>query len=113
MRTGMPSRQSGPSPRRQLSIYLRHHAAAARGGVDLFRRSARSQLDGATRAELAALAREVQDDRVALLDVPTALEIPRPRMAEMVVAWVQPLGQLRRRAVADALGGARSSGATV
>ena len=58
---------SSVSSGRTLAIYLRHHVAASRGGVDLFHRSARTQLSNEARQELRDLAAEVTQDREQLL----------------------------------------------
>jgi len=54
-----------PAPERLLAIYLRHHAAASHGGLDLFRRAARTQSDQPVRDELSRLAAEVAQDQRA------------------------------------------------
>ena len=60
---------SSVSSGRMLAIYLRHHVAASRGGVDLFHRSARTQLSNEARQELRDLAAEVTQDREQLLRI--------------------------------------------
>lgn len=86
---------SGVSSRRMMAIYLRHHVAASRGGLDLFQRSARSQLRAETRGELRDLAGDVSQDRAQLLAILQRLGIPRPRMAEAVVGVAETLGRLK------------------
>lgn len=80
---------------RMLAIYLRHHAAASRGGVDLFLRSARTQLSHEARQELRNLAAEVTQDREQLMRILRRLGIPRPRFAEVLVGVAETLGRLK------------------
>lgn len=90
-------------PARMLAIYLRHHLAASKGGLDLFERSARSQSSPEARRELRVLADEVAQDRQRLAAILQRLGIPRPRMAEILVsvsetvARLKPNGTLIRR----------------
>lgn len=86
---------SSVSSGRMLSIYLRHHVAASRGGVDLFHRSARTQLGNEARRELRDLTAEVTQDREQLLRVLRRLGIPRPRFAEVLVGVAETLGRLK------------------
>ncbi len=92
----IPSRATfGVSSRRMRAIYLRHHVAASRGGLDLFQRSARSQLSPDARRELRDLAAEVGQDREQLLAILRQLGIPRPRLAEAVVGVAEKVGRLK------------------
>ncbi len=84
-----------PSPERLLAIYLRYHAAASHGGLDLFRRAARTQSDQPVRDELSRLAAEVAQDQRALLGILRALGIPRNRLAERAVSWTETIGRLK------------------
>lgn len=84
-----------PDPTRLLAIYLRHHAAASRGGLDLFERSARSQLSPEARRELRDLADQVAQDRRHLVEILRRLGIPRPRVAEMLVGVAERVGRLK------------------
>ena len=77
-----------------LAIYLRHHAAASRGGLDLFKRSSRSQLSPEARRQLVALADEVNEDRQRLLESLRRLDIRRTRAAEVLVGVAETLGRL-------------------
>jgi hypothetical protein len=78
-----------------LAIYLRHHAAASRGGLDLFERSARNQLDAEVRRELRHLTNEVAQDRERLLDMLRRLDVPRPKVAEVLVGVAETVGRLK------------------
>lgn len=89
------ARTPEPSPARMLAIYLRHHVAASRGGLDLFRRAARDQLDPETRRELGRLAAEVSEDRDHLLAVLRRLGIPRPTVSEWLVGVAETVGRLK------------------
>jgi hypothetical protein len=86
---------SPPSSARMLAIYLRHHAAASRGGLDLFKRSSRSQLSPEARRQLVALADEVNEDRQRLLEILSRLDIRRPRAAEVVVGVAETLARFK------------------
>lgn len=84
-----------PTSARMLAIYLRHHVAASRGGVDLFRRAARDQLDEEARRELRLLAAEVAEDRDQLLAVLRGLDVPRPAVSEWLVGIAETVGRLK------------------
>ena len=86
---------SSVSSGRMLAIYLRHHVAASRGGVDLFHRSARTQLSNEARRELRDLAAEVTQDREQLLRILARLGVRRPRVAEVLVGVAETLGRLK------------------
>ena len=86
---------SSVSSGRMLAIYLRHHVAASRGGVDLFHRSARTQLSNEARQELRDLAAEVTQDREQLLRILRRLDISRPKFAEVLVGVAEGLRQLK------------------
>jgi hypothetical protein len=60
-----------------LSIYLNDHLMGATLGVNLFRRSARSQAKRPWGPMLAQLAEEVDQDRETLIAIMTSLGIPR------------------------------------
>jgi hypothetical protein len=78
-----------------LAIYLRHHLAASKGGLDLFERSARNQSSPETRRELHVLADEVAQDRQRLAAILRRLGIPRPRIAEVLVGVAETMGRLK------------------
>jgi hypothetical protein len=78
-----------------LAIYLRHHVAASRGGMDLVRRAAHGQLDDETRRELRLLAAEVAEDRDQLLAVLRRLDVARPAVSEWVVGIAERVGRLK------------------
>jgi hypothetical protein len=59
-----------------LGIYLNDHLAGATGGVQLARRLAGSHQQSADSDALRRLAAEIAEDRVALLDIMSALSIP-------------------------------------
>jgi hypothetical protein len=86
-----------------LSIYLNDHLAAATGGVELFRRAAKSQTDETRRTALSSLADQVEEDRATLLNVMGRLGIPAAR-SRIAVGWLgekagrlKPNGTLLRR----------------
>ena len=83
------------SPARMLAIYLRHHLAASKGGLDLFERSARNQSSPEARRELRVLVDEVAQDRQRLAVILRRLGIPRPRVAETLVGIAETIGRLK------------------
>jgi hypothetical protein len=70
-----------------LSIYLNDHLAGATGGVELFRRAAKSQLDETRRQGLSSLATEVAKDRDSLLEVMGRLGV-KPARSRVAVGWL-------------------------
>ena len=83
---------SGPSP--MLTIYLNDHLAGATGGLELFRRAARSAPEPA-QAELERLTQEVQQDRESLLAIMNALEVP-VRRYKVLSGWaLEKVGRLK------------------
>jgi hypothetical protein len=78
-----------------LAIYLRHHLAASKGGLDLFQRSARGQSSPESRRELRVLADEVAQDRERLAAILQRLGIPRPRVAEILIGIGETVGRLK------------------
>jgi hypothetical protein len=70
-----------------LGIYLNDHLAGATGGVQLVRRTARNHRGHPSGAALARLAREVAEDRKALLGLMRALGVPR-RGYKVVAGWL-------------------------
>jgi hypothetical protein len=96
----MPDLQPMTDP---LSIYLNDHLAGATAGLELFRRAG-ANVDAAHKETLRRLTDEVAEDRVALIDLMTRLEIP-VRQYKVLVGWVgekigrlKPNGQLTGRA---------------
>ncbi|GAA1822949.1 hypothetical protein ACFFOM_17625 [Microlunatus capsulatus] len=88
----------------QLSIFLRDHEAAARAGLDLVRRAARGQRQRPWGDELAALAREAEEDLASLRGLmgrlhvaPDALLGSALRLGERA-GRLKPNGHLVRRA---------------
>lgn len=78
-----------------VSRYLRAHALGARGGVELFARAARSQLDPENRARLRALAADVAADRRALRGLMRSMGVRMSPLAEMVPVLAERLGRLK------------------
>lgn len=79
---------SGPAPGRDLlGIYLNDHLAGATGGVQLVRRAARNHRGQPSGVALARLAREVAEDRKALVGLMHALGVPR-RGYKIVAGWL-------------------------
>jgi hypothetical protein len=78
-----------------LARYLRDHYSASRGGLDLFRRSARGQSGAHVRRELTALADQEAEDRAALLAIMVGLGIDRSPWQERAVALAERAGRLK------------------
>ncbi len=86
-----------------LAIYLQDHLAAATGGLELFRRAAKSQLDPQRKTALARLAGEIGSDRDTLTGLMDQLGVARPPL-RVAAGWVaekvgrlKPNGTLLRR----------------
>ncbi len=98
------SRPRWTAPRADLvGIYLNDHLAAATGGVELFKRTARSLHETQVGAALERMAIEVSEDRATLQDVMRSLDVPQ-RQYKMYAAWaaekagrLKPNGHLRSR----------------
>jgi hypothetical protein len=79
-----PSEKAGP---RLLGIYLNDHLAGATAGTELVRRAAGSQGGTPIGVVLDRLAREVSQDRVALIEMMTALGVA-VRQYKARLAWL-------------------------
>jgi hypothetical protein len=90
--------------RRSLAIYLRNHDAAARAGVELFRRAESNQRDRPYGSELATLRADVEQDARALRSVLEAEGVQPDRVQSLLlqlgerVGRLKPNGALLRRA---------------
>jgi hypothetical protein len=83
------------SARRLLETYLNDHLAAAVGAVELARRAARSNQDGAYGEFLAGLAAELQEDRAQLRSIIDRLRM-RADPAKIAAAWTaEKLGRFK------------------
>jgi len=88
----------------QLSIYLRNHEAAARGGHDLLRRAASSQRRRPYGDELHALVLQDREDLDALRQLMARLDVPPDRLLGAAARLgeragrLKPNGRLVRRA---------------
>jgi hypothetical protein len=81
------ARARAPGSRQDLlGIYLNDHLAGATGGLELARRVAGSHHDPAQRATLQRLAADITQDRRALLDLMTVLDLP-VRNYKISAAW--------------------------
>lgn len=78
-----------------LRIYLNDHLAGAAGGVNLARRLAGSHKGTAAEQELADIARQVADDRDALLAIMGQLGIGRTYYKESLATVVERIGRLK------------------
>ena len=77
------------------AIYLTDHMAGATAGLELFQRAARAQRDAPHGPELAALSREVEQDREALGAVLRALDVQVPAY-KVVGGWLlERVGRLK------------------
>jgi hypothetical protein len=84
-----------PDRQQLLSIYLNDHLTGSSAGRDLFRRAARSQRTSPRGDELARLAREIDEDRDAQLDLMRGLGVT-PSLPRVVAGKVaETLGRLK------------------
>jgi hypothetical protein len=95
--------RDGTARERILGIYLNDHLAGATAGAELARRMAKEHGDSAYGDDLENLAKEVSQDRQALLRVMANLDVPVKRY-KAYGAWmgekigrVKPNGRLLRR----------------
>jgi hypothetical protein len=78
-----------------LGIYLNDHLGGATGGAELARRVAGTYRGSAAGTTLQQLAAEIAQDRVALLEMMAALEIP-VRTYKVYAAWIgEKAGRLK------------------
>ena len=78
-----------------LGIYLNDHLAGATGGMELARRSAGAHRGTEAGTTLTRLAKEIQEDREALLAIMAALEVP-VRQYKVATAWAaEKVGRLK------------------
>jgi hypothetical protein len=78
-----------------LAIYLRNHDAAARAGVELFRRAERNQRDRPYGPELATLRAEVEQDARALRSVLEAEDVQPDRAQILLLQLGERVGRLK------------------
>lgn len=78
-----------------LAVYVRNHLAAARGGLDLFRRVARSTEGTDAGPEVAALAAEVDVDLRTLLAIAQVLGIGENKPFGFAARAGETLGRLK------------------
>jgi hypothetical protein len=78
-----------------LAIYLNDHLAAATGAQDLARRAARSNRSSEYGPFLRQLARELAEDRQALLSIMAALGVRVDRLKVLVGRGAEKLGRLK------------------
>jgi hypothetical protein len=85
---------SQPEPH-LLGIYLNDHLAGSAGGLELAKRLAESHRGTAAADDLAWLAKQVAEDREALIKIMTQLKIPRTRYKESVAWLAEKAGRLK------------------
>lgn len=78
-----------------LAIYLQDHLAGASGGLELARRARGSNEGTAYGDFLAGLAREIEEDREALLTVMHALDVSPDRVKNIVAWGAEKAGRLK------------------
>ena len=89
-------RASQPTDRRRLlRIYLNDHLMGATAGVQLARRSLRSNEGTPLGSFLRPLAAEVTEDRAALLQVMAALQLPVDRVKVALATVGERVGRLK------------------
>jgi hypothetical protein len=79
----------------QLTIYLHDHLAGSTFGVELARRAARENRGTPYGAFLADLAREIEEDRAALVDLSRRLGAGRDEIKALVSWTAEKLGRLK------------------
>jgi len=83
------------TPTRRLEIYLADHLAASTAGLELARRSARSNAGNATGEFLRRLVVEIEEDRETLERVIVQLGF-KPSRPKVAAAWVaEKVGRLK------------------
>ncbi|MFG2748392.1 transaldolase [Streptomyces xanthophaeus] len=70
------SRDGGSESAQLLAIYLNDHYSAATGGLELFRRAAKGRTSAEADRVLTELTRQADEDRDALAQIMTDLEVP-------------------------------------
>ncbi|MGW6877613.1 transaldolase [Streptomyces xanthophaeus] len=70
------SRDGGSESAQLLAIYLNDHYSAATGGLELFRRAAKGRTSAEADTVLTELTRQADEDRDALAQIMTDLEVP-------------------------------------
>lgn len=86
-----------------LRDYVQHHLVGSKGGLDLFRRAARTQRDPQTRESLGGIARQVEQERSALEGFAEALGASKGRSWQLLaglgetLARLKPNGRILRR----------------
>jgi hypothetical protein len=93
-----PADRAGTSPdpgHVLLGIYLNDHLAGATGGLELARRTAGAHRGTAAATTLTRLAKEIEEDREALLEIMSALDVP-VRQYKVASAWAaEKVGRLK------------------
>lgn len=78
-----------------IGIYLNDHLAGSTGGLELARRTAGAHRGTEAGTTLTRLAKEIEEDRDALLEIMAALEVP-VRQYKVASAWVaEKVGRLK------------------
>ncbi|WP_221890441.1 hypothetical protein [Streptomyces sp. WAC07061] len=92
----MNSRPTAGRPAPELlGIYLNDHLAGASAGTELLRRAARAHRGTALGPPLAALAREVAEDRESLRAVMAGLGVPESRVRAALGGLAEKAGRLK------------------
>jgi hypothetical protein len=86
---------AGESRPHLLRIYLNDHLAGSAGGSALAHRLANSHKGTAAARELAALARAIDEDRDALIEIMGQLGIPRTYYKEPLAVIAERLGRFK------------------
>lgn len=78
-----------------LGIYLNDHLAGATGGMELARRSVAAQRPGQAQDVLRRIAREIEEDRAALMEIMATLDVP-VRKYKVWASWAgEKAGRLK------------------
>lgn len=86
---------TAPSEQTLLGIYVNDHLAGAVAGSGLARRLAGAERDWSGAEALARVAREIEEDRLALVDIMATLDIPVRRYKTWAAGMVEKAARLK------------------
>ncbi|WP_407840631.1 hypothetical protein ACE1OC_36715 [Streptomyces sp. DSM 116496] len=88
-------KRNAPDPHRLLGIYLNDHLTGAGAGIALLKRAARAHEGTDAGRRLAALAKEVTEDRDSLREVMLALDVPAKNLRMLLGTAATQVGRLK------------------
>lgn len=84
-----------PLGSKELSIYLQHHLAGSKTGVDLFTRVSKNHPDHKVRQTVEGLVPQIENERDFLMELMNKLDISYPVFQEGVAFIGEKLGRLK------------------